>query len=113
MLTIYHNNRCGKSRAALAILAEKGLKFKIVEYLKDVPSEEELKSILDKLSLKPQDVIRTKETVYIEKYKGKSLSDKEWIRAILENPILLERPIIIHGNKAVIARPPEKVLEII
>ncbi|MFN8237040.1 MAG: arsenate reductase (glutaredoxin) [Chitinophagales bacterium] len=113
MITIYHNNRCGKSRSALCLLEESGQSFKIVEYLKDVPTAEALKSILKKLKLKPHDLIRTKEPVYIEHYKGKYLTDAEWIEAMLTHPVLIERPIVLNGNKAVVARPPEKVLEII
>lgn len=113
MITIYHNNRCGKSRSALSILQEKNIPFQVVEYLKDVPSIDELKTIIRKLQLKPHDLIRTKEAVYIEKYKGKSLTDEQWIQAMHEHPILIERPIVIHNNKAVVARPPERVLEIL
>lgn len=113
MITIYHNNRCGKSRTALCILEEEGKPFKTVEYLKDVPSVEELKSIIKKLKIKPHDLIRTKEAVYVENYKGKTLSDDEWIQAMHEHPILIERPIVINGNKAVVARPPEKVNEVL
>lgn len=113
MITIYHNNRCGKSRSALSILQEKNIKFEVVEYLKDVPSVEELTSIINKLNIKPHDLIRTKEPIYIEKYKGKTLSDNEWIQAMHEHPILIERPIVINGNKVVVARPPEKIHEVI
>lgn len=113
MITIYHNNRCGKSRNALSILQEKNIPFKVVEYLKDIPTVEELKTILKKLKLKPHDIIRTKEPVYIEKYKGKTLTDEEWLQVIHQNPILIERPIVINGNKAIVARPPEKMLEIL
>ncbi len=113
MITIYHNNRCGKSRTALCIIEEQGKPFKTVEYLKDVPTVEELKSIIKKLKIKPHDLIRTKEAVYIENYKGKTLRDDEWIQAMHEHPILIERPIVINGNKAVVARPPEKVNEVI
>ena len=113
MITIYHNNRCGKSRSALCILEEKGQQFQTVEYLKDAPTVEELKSILKKLKMKPHDLIRTKEAVYIENYKGKTLTDDEWIHVMHDNPILIERPIVINGNKAVVARPPEKVNEIL
>lgn len=113
MITIYHNNRCGKSRTALCILEEQGKPFKTVEYLKDVPTVEELKSIIKKLKIKPHDLIRTKESIYIENYKGKTLSDDAWIEAMHEHPILIERPIVINGNKAVVARPPEKVHEVL
>ncbi len=113
MITIYHNKRCGKSRSAVCMLEESGQPFETIEYLRDVPTVEELKAILKKLKLKPHDLIRTKEPVYVEKYKGKNLSDNDWILAMTEHPILIERPIIINGDKTVIARPPEKVLEIL
>ncbi|MFN8259853.1 MAG: arsenate reductase (glutaredoxin) [Chitinophagales bacterium] len=113
MITIYHNNRCGKSRIALCLLEESGQKFRTVEYLKDAPSVEELKAILKKLNIKPHDLIRTKETVYLENFKGKELTDEQWIQAMHEHPILIERPIVINGNKAVVARPPERVKEIL
>lgn len=113
MLTIYHNNRCGKSRNALSILQEKNIPFKVVEYLKDVPTIEEIKTILKKLKLKPHDIIRTKEAIYLGKFKGKTLTDDEWLQVLHEHPILIERPVVINGNKAVVARPPEKVNEIL
>jgi len=113
MIIIYHNNRCGKSRSALCLLEESGQPFKTIEYLKDVPTAEELKAVLKKLKLKPHDLIRTKEPFYLQNYKGKELTDDEWILAMTEHPILMERPIVINGTKAVVARPPEKVLEII
>lgn len=113
MITIYHNNRCGKSRNALCILEESGKQFKTVEYLKDIPSVEELTAIIKKLKIKPHDLIRTKEAIYLDQFKGKTLSDEQWIEAMYLHPILIERPIIINGNKAVIARPPEKVNEIL
>ncbi|HRB69735.1 MAG TPA: arsenate reductase (glutaredoxin) [Chitinophagales bacterium] len=113
MITIYHNNRCGKSRGALCILEAQNKPFKTVEYLKETPSISELKSILKKLKLKPLELIRTKEQVYIDNFKGKIFSEEEWLQILQDNPILIERPIVINGDKAVIARPPEKVLEIL
>lgn len=113
MITIYHNNRCGKSRSALQILEEKKLKFSVIEYLKDIPSVEDLKSLVKKLKISPHDLIRTNEKVYAEHYKGKNLSDDEWIKAMHDHPILIERPLVVNGNKAVVARPPEKVLDIL
>lgn len=113
MITIFHNNRCGKSRGAVCLLEEAGKSFKVVEYLKEAPSIDELKTILKKLKLKPHDIVRTKEPIYIEKYKGKELSDQGWLQALHEHPILIERPIVINGDKAVIARPPERVNEIL
>jgi arsenate reductase len=113
MLKIYHNNKCGKSRNALSQLQAQGLDFEIVEYLKDVPSAEEIKAILKMLNIKAHDLIRTKESIYIEKFKGKTLSEESWIEAMLQYPILIERPIIVYNNRAVIARHDDKIKEIL
>ena len=110
---IYHNPRCGKSRNTLAILNEKGVEVEIVEYLKDSPSKSELESIITKLGVKPLDLIRKGETVFKEEYKGKELSDSEWIEVMVSNPILIERPIVVKNDKAVIGRPPENVLNLL
>lgn len=100
---IYHNTRCKKSRAGLQYLEEKGIKPEIVEYLKDKPfTEESLKNILNKLSLTPENMIRTQEADYKQKFKGKHFSDKEWIKILVENPKLIKRPIIEKDNKAVL-----------
>lgn len=113
MITIWHNNRCGKSRTALQILEEKGISFEVKKYLETPPSEKEIKEVLKKTGLKAHDIIRTGETVYKENFKGKNLSEAEWIKVMTAHPILIERPIVINGEKAVVARPPEKVLEIL
>lgn len=113
MITIYHNNRCGKSRDALAILTEKNVEFKVVDYLKNPPTTKELESILRKLNMAPIDLIRKGEAIYKENYKDKTFTNAEWIQIIVNNPILIERPIIINSDKAVIGRPTEKVLEIL
>ncbi|MFZ4798294.1 MAG: arsenate reductase (glutaredoxin) [Bacteroidia bacterium] len=113
MITIYHNNRCSKSRDALAILTEKNIDFKVVDYLKNPPTTKDLETILKKLNLVPIDLIRKGEAVYKENFKGKTFNDSEWIQIMVTNPILIERPIIVNGDKAVVGRPPEKVLEII
>ncbi|MCG9911402.1 MAG: arsenate reductase (glutaredoxin) [Flavobacteriales bacterium] len=113
MLTIWHNNRCGKSRTALQILEEKGIPFEVKKYLETPPSEKEIKEVLKKTGLKAHDIIRTGEAVYKENFKGKNLSEAEWIKVMTTHPILIERPIVINGEKAVVARPPEKVLEIL
>lgn len=113
MITIYHNNRCGKSRDALAILNEKNAELNVVDYLKNPPTFKELEVILKKLNMAPIDLIRKGEAVYKENYKDKTFTNTEWIHIMVSNPILIERPIIINGDKAVIGRPPEKVLEIL
>ena len=112
-MKIYHNPRCKKSRAGLAYLEEKTTDFEKIHYLKDEPfSEESLKKLLDKMGKKPQDMIRTQEKVYKEKYKGKELSDDEWIKAIADNPKLIQRPIVETEDKAVWADPPENMDEL-
>ena len=112
-MKIYHNPRCTKSRETLNLIREKGVEPEIVEYLKTAPTANELKEVLSKLKLKPQDIIRKGEDIYKEKYKGKELTDDQWIAAMAENPILIERPIVVSGNKAVLGRPPENVLELL
>lgn len=112
-VTIYHNPRCGKSRAALALLQERGIEPRIVEYLKTPPSKAELEQIISRLGIKPEQLVRKGEDVYKSKFAGKTLTDKQWIAALHENPILIERPIVIKGTRAVIGRPPENVLELI
>ncbi|PKV75100.1 arsenate reductase (glutaredoxin) [Pontibacter ramchanderi] len=113
MVTIYHNNRCSKSRQTLELLRDKGEELQVVEYLKDTPTTEELKTVLHKLGLKPEELLRKGEQVYKEQFAGKSYTDDEWLRIMTENPVLIERPIVVKGDKAAIGRPPEKVLEIL
>jgi arsenate reductase len=107
---IYHNPRCGKSRKALEILKKHGIQPKIREYLKEPLSSEELRKLVKKLNIKPIDWIRQKENIFKEKYKGRLLTDEQWIEALAENPILMERPVIEYGESAIIARD-EMVLE--
>ena len=113
MITIYHNNRCSKSRCALTALENSGQEFEIINYLETVPTVDELRVIIEKLDIKPHGLIRKSEAIYIAEYKGKDLSDDEWIAAMAVHPILIERPILISGDKAVIARPSEKINEIL
>jgi len=113
MIQIYHNSRCGKSRECLAFLENSGQKYEIIKYLEDIPTFDELKEIIKKLEIKPIDLVRQKEKIWTENFKDKSLSDDAIILAMISNPILIERPIVINGNKAVIARPLEKVTSII
>lgn len=112
-LTIYHNPRCRKSRETLALLEDKGANVEIVQYLEKTPDVNELKSILKKLGMKPEDLIRKSEAVFKEKFKGISYTDEEWIKIMVENPELIERPIVIKDDKAIIGRPPEKVLDLL
>lgn len=113
MITIYHNPRCGKSREALAFLQNNNLEVEIIKYLEQPLTTEQIKSILEKLNLEPIDIVRTKEKVWIENYKGKSLSNSDIIKALVQNPILIERPIVINNEKATIARIIEKLKNIL
>jgi len=109
MIKIYHNSRCGKSRAGLAILEKSNVPFEIIKYLETPLNIQELKSIIDILGIKPIDLIRINEKIWIENFKGKLLTDDEIVAAITQFPILMERPIVIHNNKGVIGRPPENI----
>lgn len=113
MLKIYHNNRCSKSRQTLELLRQQGQEPEVVEYLKDTPTASELREVIGKLGLSPEQIVRKGEQVYKEQFAGKSMTDDEWLQALAENPILIERPIVVKGNKAVIGRPPERVLDLL
>ncbi|MDQ6470789.1 arsenate reductase (glutaredoxin) [Flavobacterium sp. LHD-80] len=104
MIQIYHNPRCGKSRNCLAFIDQSKQEYEIIPYLTDTPSFTELKELLAKLNLKPLQLVRIKETIWIENFKGKDLNDDEIIQAMVENPILIERPIVIKDGKAIIGR---------
>ena len=107
--TIYHNPRCTKSRATLELLNEHGIEPAVIEYLKTPPTAKELQAIVRKLGIKPEALVRKGEDVYKQKFAGKTLSDTQWIEAMAANPILIERPIVVRGDQAVIGRPPENV----
>jgi len=113
MIKIYHNNSCSKSNCALNILEESGKEFEIVNYLETPPIADDLISIINKLGIKAHQLIRKNEAVYTDKYKGKELSEQEWVMLMVENPILIERPILVSGERAVIARPTEKIYDIL
>jgi arsenate reductase len=113
MIKIYHNPRCRKSREGLQILQDSGKEFEIREYLKDLPSADELKSVIKVLGISPIQLVRKNEAIWKENYKEKILSDDEIIQAMAENPKLIERPIVINNGKAVVGRPPENILQII
>ncbi|MBB6460859.1 arsenate reductase (glutaredoxin) [Flammeovirga kamogawensis] len=112
MVTIWHNPRCSKSREALQLLNDNGDDVQIREYLKEHPSKDEIVALLSLLKIKPLDLIRKGEAIYKENFKGKDLSDDEYISAMVEYPKLIERPIVIKDNKAVIGRPPQLVLDL-
>ena len=112
-MQILHNPRCSKSRQTLEILKENNIDPEVILYLNDTPTVNELKVILQKLNIKPEELLRKNEAIFKEQFKGLSFNDDEWINVMIENPKLIERPIVIRGNKAIIARPPEKVKELL
>ena len=112
-IQIYHNPRCSKSRLTKAILEEQGVDFEVIEYLNTPPSVEELDAILNKLGIEPMALMRTGEDEFKALIKGKDLSRAEMINLMVANPKLIERPIVVNGDKAAIGRPPESVLTII
>lgn len=112
-VTIWHNPRCSKSRQTLALLRSHGLQPEIVEYLETPPSAADLKAVLKKLHMKPRDLMRKGETVYKELgLANDSLTDDKLIAAMVENPILIERPVVLYAARAALGRPPENVLDL-
>lgn len=112
-MKIYHNPRCTKSRQTLALLQENGVEPQVVEYLKELLSAEELKELIGFLGITPLELVRKNETIWKEQFKGKELSDDELIQAMVDNPKLIERPIVVKQKKAALGRPPENVLQLI
>src|SRR2546421_8169552 len=112
MLKVYFKPNCATCPTALSLLKENANEeMELVEYLVEVPTQKEIKEILKMLKMKAEDLVRKKEHLYKEKYEGKKFSNGQWIKILTENPILIERPIIVKDGKAIIGRPPEKVLE--
>jgi len=109
MITIFHNARCGKSRDCLTFLNQSQEDVKVVNYLLHPPNFDDLNKIIKMLDIEPIELVRQKETIWITAFKNKPLSNDEIINAMVEHPILIERPIVIHNGKAVIARPLDKV----
>jgi len=113
MIQVFHNARCSKSRECLAFLNETEIEYEIVKYLETPPTVEELKILIKKLGIKSITLVRQKEPLWIEKFKDKNLTNSAIIRAMAKYPLLIERPIVINGDKAVIARPIENARIII
>ena len=113
MIKIYHNPRCSKSRQGLELLESSGKEFEIVRYLEHIPTKDELITIIKKLQIQPIALVRKTEAIWKEHYKGKELSDSEIIDVMLQNPKLIERPIVVNNTKAAIGRPLENIENII
>lgn len=112
--TIYHNPRCSKSRQTLQLLQDRGINPEVVPYLENPPDRERLKTLLGQLGMKPRELMRRSEQAYKDrKLDDPSLSDAELIDAMVEEPILIERPIVVVGQRAALGRPPEQVLDLL
>ncbi|MEZ7504507.1 arsenate reductase (glutaredoxin) [Flavobacterium sp. Arc2] len=111
MIQIYHNPRCGKSRNCLAFIEETEKEYEIIKYLENPPTLKELEALLKKLNLKPLDLVRQKEKIWIENFKNKEMTEEEILKVMVENPILIERPIVINGDKAIIGRDLNKMAD--
>ena len=113
-VTIYHNPRCSKSRATLALLEARGIEPRVVRYLETPPSVAELERLLDLLGVEPRELIRTGEAAFRERgLADPDLDRRALVEALAQAPILIERPVVVAGNRAVIGRPPERVLDIL
>jgi arsenate reductase (glutaredoxin) len=112
-ITIYHNPKCSKSRATLGLIEQHGGGPRIVEYLRTPPTAKELEALVAKLGIEPEQLVRKGEEIYKTEYAGKSLTRDQWIEAMVRHPILIERPIVVSGDRAVIGRPPENVLALL
>jgi arsenate reductase (glutaredoxin) len=112
-MIIYYNARCSKCREALSLLEKNKCEVTFREYLKEAPTQKELKSLIKKLGCKAADIVRKSEPLFKTDFAGKTLSESQWIKALSENPILIERPIVVDGEKAVVGRPPEFVLTLL
>lgn len=112
-MIIYHNSTCSKSQCALNYLDELGIEYRIVNYLNDVPTKQELTLLVEKLNINPEELIRKNEDEYSLYFVGKHLTADEWIEAMVRFPKLIQRPIVVNGNKAIVARPVEKILELL
>ncbi|WP_055437329.1 arsenate reductase (glutaredoxin) [Lacinutrix algicola] len=113
MIKIYHNNRCSKSRSALEILENSGKDFEIIKYLEDAPTKEELQQLIKMLNIEPIDLVRKNEAIWKSEYKNQDLSNDAIIDAMLAHPKLIERPIVVNGNNAVICRPTENINKVL
>lgn len=112
-MEIWHNPRCTKSRQTLALINDSNEDVSIREYLKDTPTEKEIRSVLSKLGIDPVNLIRKSESIFKDNFKGKILSNDQWIQAMADFPKLIERPIVIKNDRAIIGRPPTNVLSLI
>lgn len=113
MIQILHNPNCSKSNCALDFLKEKEISFEVIDYINHSLSVDELRNLIRKLGIPAKDLVRQSERIYKEQFSGRAYSEEEWIEIMAKYPILIERPIIIKGNQAVIGRPMGKVVALL
>ncbi|MCU0432454.1 MAG: arsenate reductase (glutaredoxin) [Bacteroidia bacterium] len=111
-ITIWHNNRCAKSREAMCVLDEQHAEVTVINYLTDTLTEDMLNDLLQKLNISAAELVRTKEPLFKEKFAGKKMTEKQWVKVLVKFPVLIERPIVVKGKKAVIGRPVENVMSL-
>ena len=109
MIKIYHNSRCSKSREGLKVLENSGKEFEVVKYLEDIPTKDELRNVISCLGIKPINLVRKSEAIWKEEFRNLQLNDEELLNAMITHPKLIERPIVINGNSAVIGRPASNI----
>lgn len=112
-ITIYHNGECSKCRGALEIMQERGVPHDVRWYLSDPLAKDELVALLAKLGMQPSELVRKSEPIYKEQYEGKQIPEDEWLAILVAHPILIERPIVEKGNTAIVARPAERIFELL
>lgn len=112
-MIVYYNPRCSKCREAKELLEEQSCEFGIREYLKEPPTIKELKALLKKLGCSPLDIVRKSEPLFKEKFSGKKYTNAQWLKILSENPVLIERPIIIDGDRAIVGRPPSLIVDFV
>lgn len=108
-ITIYHNGECAKSKGALELLQDSGVAFDVRWYIAEPLTKAELTILMEQLKMQPSQLVRKSEPAYKDNYEGKELNEEDWLDILAEEPVLIERPIVVSGGKAVIARPPELV----
>lgn len=112
-IIIYHNSRCSKSRGALELLREAAVPHEVHYYLEHPLTERDIRALLKKLNIPAEELVRKHEPLYKEEYRDKELGEDDWIRILAQHPRLIERPVVVNGDRAVIARPPERLHEIL
>ncbi|MBC7865870.1 MAG: arsenate reductase (glutaredoxin) [Bacteroidia bacterium] len=112
-ITIYHKPSCSKSCEVLQLIKGKKIKPTIINYIENPPTKKELKELLKKLGMKAEELVRKKEHIYKDNFEGKKFTEAQWIEILIKNPVLIERPIVVKGDKAIIVRPNERLAEIL